>query len=385
MKPTHACNLACTYCYNEDERNKKMTLDTLRAVVDRTCEFVAENVKDRKVDFIWHGGEPMLMGVDFYREVMSYQSLHSHKIHISNVMQTNGLKVNEEWCEFFKEHNWQVSISLDGTKKSHDLTRIHRNGKGSFDSVYDAIQLVKKHKIPLGACLVLSKNNVDNLKEVYSFLKSEELNFNIIPMTYSGEAVNVMSDIGLSPEEYSSAWTELYDYWFYDEETVHCSDFVNKSAGILNKCGADCVAILDCSRSVISVDHNGDVYPCATMSPDPNWLYGNIADSDLITLFASDNANRARNRQSDNNCIHCRWRTNCNGGCMSRADKFFDSINVRDYYCPGLFRIYEHIAKRLSETKQANLEYTPASEQEMKYYSSENRVTKYQRIPIDLL
>lgn len=120
VKPTHACNLACTYCYNEDERNKKMTLDTLRAVVDRTCEFVAENVKDRKVDFIWHGGEPMLMGVDFYREVMSYQSLHSHKIHISNVMQTNGLKVNEEWCEFFKEHNWQVSISLDGTK-SHTI------------------------------------------------------------------------------------------------------------------------------------------------------------------------------------------------------------------------------------------------------------------------
>lgn len=385
VKPTHACNLACTYCYNEDERNKKMTLETLRAVIDRTSEHVVRHIKDRKVDFIWHGGEPMLMGIDFYREVMLFQSTHAKEIHISNVMQTNGTKIDDAWCEFFKTHNWQVSISLDGTKETNDLTRIQRNGKGSFEAVYSAIAQVKKHKIPLGICLVLSKNNVGNLKEVYQFLKDERLNFNIIPMTYSGEAINVIDDIGLSPEEYAKAWTELYDYWFYDEETVHCSDFVNKSAGLLNRCGADCVAIRDCSQSVISIDHNGDVYPCATMSPDPNWLYGNISVHDIPTLFTSEKATIASNRQTDNNCLHCKWRINCNGGCMSRADKFFDSINVRDYYCPGLFRIYEHIAMRLSESDQIDMEYIPATEDEKAYYCSEKRMTKYQQIYVEQL
>ncbi|HDY8068248.1 TPA: radical SAM protein [Vibrio vulnificus] len=379
IKPTHACNLSCAYCYNEDERNKKMTMKTLRSVIERTSEFVISNIKDRKVDFIWHGGEPMLMGIGFYREVMSSQSKYTNKIDISNVMQTNGIKIDDSWCEFFKEHHWQVSISLDGTREVNNLTRIQRNGSGTFDDIYAAIQRVKKHKIPLGICLVLSKNNVGNLREVYQFLKKEGLNFNIIPMTYSGKAINVINDIGLSPEEYAEAWIELYDYWFYDDETVHCSDFVNKSAGVLNRCGADCVGIRDCSRSVISIDHNGDVYPCATMSPDPNWRYGNITEHELPTLFASEKAAVAGRRQPDNNCLHCKWRVNCNGGCMSRADKFFDSIDVRDYYCPGLFRIYEHIAMRLSETGETNLEYVPASEQEKSYYSSINRKTKYQK------
>ncbi|MFA0813691.1 dynobactin maturation radical SAM/SPASM protein DynA [Microbulbifer epialgicus] len=361
IKPTHACNLACTYCYNEDDRTKRMSINTLESTIKNTCEYARAKNESGKVDFIWHGGEPMLVGLDFYKQAIKFQERYKKSLKFENVMQTNGTLIDSRWCDFFVEEKFHVSISIDGVKHVNDVTRINRKGEGSFDNVFEAIQLVKKYQIPLGVCLVLNKINVPHLDEIYDFLRDEQLNFNVIPMTNSGDAVASIGEIGLTPKEYAEGWIKLYDRWFYDERhgSILCSDFANKSAGVLGGRAMDCIGAKNCSMNTVSTDHNGYVYPCATMSPDPEWVYGNINDSSIKELMQSDNAQKALQRKTDEHCLECKWLNVCNGGCISRADKFFGTIDTRDYYCSGLYQIYEHIEGRLREVQDIDLECLP--------------------------
>ena len=258
-----------------------------------------------------------------------------------------------------KENNFLVSISLDRNKKVNDKTRTYRNGKGSFDKVLNGINLVKKHELPLGICLVLNQNTIQNLTETYDFLSNNKLNFNVILLTNSGDAINNMDDIGLLPLEYSTAWIKLYDLWLEDNNNLYASDFINKTSGILRGCSGDCIGSLNCSMGTISTDHHSYVYPCATMSPDPDWVYGNINDNNILNLMKSKNAKKALTRKVDKQCTTYKWQKVCNGECMSRVDKFFGHTSTRDYYCSGLYEIYEHIEKRIKEFDSVDLSYLP--------------------------
>jgi uncharacterized protein len=135
----------------------------------------------------------------------------------------------------------------------------------------------------------------------------------------------------------------MYDRWFYakDEDYVFCTDFVYKSTAILAGRDSDCIGMIQCARGNISIDPDGYVYPCATYSADETWLYGNIVEQDLEVLMQSTAATKANNRVEDPHCTECKWKKVCNGGCPSRAYKFYGTADTRDYYCPSLYKIYE--------------------------------------------
>lgn len=350
VKPTHLCNLACTYCYNDDVREPVMSPATLERVVEQTFTYTRAHAPQRLVSFIWHGGEPTLPGLRFYERVAALQAEHGDGVAYNNSLQTNGTLLDDRWLAFLGEHGYTVSISIDGPADLHDTYRVDRKGRGSFARVQRAIDAVKAAGVPLGVCVVVSRANIDRIEEIYDFLAAQQLRFNVIPLNRSGGAREHYADVGLAADEYAGAWIRMYDRWFdADADYVYCSDFVFKTRAILAGRPADCIGLEQCSDTNISVDPVGDVYPCATLSGTAGTRYGSLVEDDLDVLMAGARAQDHRHRRTDPQCAVCRWQHVCHGGCQARAYKFFGDHHERDYYCPSLFRIYEHVAARLAE------------------------------------
>lgn len=364
VKPTHVCNLDCVYCYNEDERKPRMSAALAARVVDETISFAASERPDCEVDFIWHGGEPLVVGKEFYRDVVATQSRCLAKFpntRVENTVQTNGTLIDEEWVDLFAENNFRVSISIDGPKEINDRTRISKNKSGSFDRILAGIEHLRRKAIPFGVCVVLSKRNIEDVDLIYDFLAKNRLPFNVIPLNRSGAGLSNYVDVGLDELEYAEPWIRLFDRWFYaaSDDYVFASDFVHKSRAILSGEPSDCIGQENCSRYHVSTDPEGRVYPCATLSADSDWCYGNLGDQSMAELLSSDVAVRALRRREDPHCTRCKWRHVCHGGCMSRAVKFFGTHDSRDFYCGSLYRIYEHVAARLREETVFDLTKVP--------------------------
>ncbi|HEX2062732.1 MAG TPA: dynobactin maturation radical SAM/SPASM protein DynA [Thermoanaerobaculia bacterium] len=364
VKPTHLCNLACKYCYNDDVRDPIMTAQTLERTIGQTFEYARRFDGGRTVSFTWHGGEPMIAGRDFYLRAMELEARHAGDVACENVIQTNGTLINDQWIDFFRTAKFSVSISIDGPAALHDRWRVDKMGRGSHHRVLDAIEAVAAAGIPFGVCVVISRANVGHADEIYEFLSTRRLPFNVIPLNRSGSARDNFPDVGLEAEEYADVWIRLYDRWFdAQQDYVYCSDFVYKTRAIMLGKPADCVGLAQCSETNISVDPVGDVYPCASLSGHHDTRYGNIREQDLAEIMESPVARAYRQRAVDEQCSRCKWQHVCHGGCQARAYKFFHEKNRRDYYCPSLFRIYEHIEKRLL-AKAAELRQQPSAAME---------------------
>lgn len=348
IKPTHRCNLDCKYCYNDDVRDPVMRPEVLERVIEQTFSYVREHTPNREVNFIWHGGEPMVAGLPFFELAVELQSRHSGGLRYTNSLQTNGTLFNERWLKFVTERRFEVSISIDGPGPVNDKLRVLRGGQGSFERVFKAIQLVRDAGLPFGVCVVISRSNKDNISEIYQFLTEHRLPFNIIPLNRSGSARENYRDLGLEADEYATAWIELYDRWFDSEEDyVYCMDFVLKTRAVAAGRPADCIGLGRCADSNISVDPVGDVFPCATLSGSEVSRYGSLQTQSLAKLLGGSVAASFQNRRIDDQCRSCKWQHICHGGCPARALKFHDDQHTRDYYCPSLYRIYEHIENKL--------------------------------------
>jgi uncharacterized protein len=351
IKPTHLCNLACSYCFNEDTRAPIMERKTLTRVVEQTFAFCETKPLVTNIDFIWHGGEPMIAGLDFFKIAVDLQSTYSRGAAFHNSLQTNGVLLNPDWVTFLKENKFRVSVSIDGPRHFHDKNRTYLSKRGSFDAVMRGIRLLQEAKIPLGVAVVISRDNKDHTEELYDFLAQERLPFNIIPLTRSGDALVNFNDVGLGPEEYAQPWIKMFDRWLSTSgpNYVYASDFAMKTRAILTGKPQDCIGQKICSTQHISTDPDGNISPCATLSADLEWRYGNILEADLTEIMLTEPAQRAQNRKMDPHCVECKWQHVCHGGCMQRAVKFYGTHNTRDYYCPSLYAIYEHIESKLRE------------------------------------
>ncbi len=351
IKPTHRCNLACKYCYNEDVRKPIMTLDILEKTILETFSYTKKVKEFTSIDFIWHGGEPMLAGLDFYKKVIELQNKYSGDMHYTNILQTNGTLINNKWADFLLNNKFLVSISIDGPKLYHDKNRIDKKGNGSFDRVIASIK--KLHNIGLicGSALVISKANKDYVEEIYDFMVENHIPFNIIPLNKSGNAINEYNELGLMPDEYAEPWIKLYNLWFdaKKDKYIYIADFINKTKSILLGRAADCEGLSQCGNANCSTDPLGDIYPCASLSGISSLIYGNLNQQSLDKIMHSPVARKFRTRQPTYSCTHCKWQYICHGGCQARSYKFFNNDQEhKDYYCPSLYKMYEHVEKKLA-------------------------------------
>ncbi|OCQ53858.1 Anaerobic sulfatase-maturating enzyme [Photorhabdus australis subsp. thailandensis] len=351
IKPTHVCNLSCTYCYNEDIRKPIMTEETLSRVIFETFSYTNHLGCFSGVEFIWHGGEPLIPGIKFYENVLRLQEKYSNGISYINSIQTNGTLLTNKWVNFLSNNDFLVSLSIDGPKELHDANRIDKKGNGSFDRVMSGIRKLNQANQRFGSVLVINKQNKAHVENIYDFMVSEKIAFNVIPMTKSGSAVCSYEDLGLEADEYYEPWIKLYDLWFdaEDDRYTYISDFVRKTQAIMAGRAADCIGMSQCGNANCSTDPLGDIYPCASLSGHPNLIYGNINKSSLLEIMNSNVAKEYRTRKPTKYCNACKWQHVCHGGCQARSYKFFSgNYHERDYYCPSLYKIYEHIEKKLA-------------------------------------
>jgi uncharacterized protein len=226
-KPTGAtCNLACSYCFFLDKAllypnsHFRMTDETLEAYIQQ----VIESHQGSEVTIAWQGGEPTLMGVDFYRKAIHFQEKHRRPgMTFENTMQTNGTLLNEEWCEFFKENNFLIGISLDGPAHLHDAHRVDKGGRPTFDRVMQGLRLLQSHEVEHNILVAVNSVNADYPQEVYQFLRDvakatwiqfipvvERINETGLNLIQEGDHVSTRS---VRPAQFGRFLIQVYEMW----------------------------------------------------------------------------------------------------------------------------------------------------------------------------
>jgi len=294
--------------------------------------------------FAWQGGEPTLMGLDFYKKTVELQKKYaSNGQTISNALQTNAIVLDEQWCSFLNEYNFLVGISLDGPQKYHDHYRLDRAGGGTFERVKRAIELCRKFHVQFNILILLNKFNGDAADEIFDFFLKEKIRFlQFIPCVEKAEDGSGIADFSITPEQYGNFLCRLFDRWLENgPEKISIRLFDS----ILHYClygqHTLCTLSRNCNDYVV-VEHNGDVF-CCDFFVEPRWKLGNIHETPIAELASSEKKRIFARTKSKlaNQCLACRHLDICRGGCMK------DRVAADDYHCTSYFcqsykRFFDH-------------------------------------------
>ncbi|HLD72200.1 MAG TPA: radical SAM protein [Candidatus Nanoarchaeia archaeon] len=364
VKPTKRCNLSCKYCYEDTSRdNKSMDNSTLEKVIFEVLAYNDQAFGNGKfvqeTEFIWHGGEPLLMGKDFFQKIKSLQQEYlsgrtDHKV--KNGVQSNLTLLTPELWTFLRDEDFVVGSSLDGSKEIHDRCRVYQNGEGSYKAVIEAIDYTRptsRSFSPIGVLVVLTKDKLDQISELYHFFKQQRINFDFGQLSVAGKAEENRSSLEVSAEEWGKAIIELFDLWFYDttEPSLYISELVKSAAGVLSGSISSCMFSGNCRQSYISINPNGEVYPCGRFGAEETFKLGNINAQSLAEIMQSPTQNYllSRDIRTIEDCNGCEYKSLCNGGCFYNAYLATGDIFQKDPLCEGYKMVYKHISKRLQE------------------------------------
>lgn len=357
IKPTNECNFACRYCYTEDTAEKgRMNHKTLQ----KTVEQLASLPEKDGIKFIWHGGEPLLMGIDFYKEAIEIQRQVIKGKTVQNSIQTNASLISEEFLDFCAENDFSIGTSMDGPEDIHNLTRIYPDGRGTFQDVWKGIRMIKQRKrLGGGAIVVLSRKNINALEQVYSFFKEYGISFKVNPLINSGRANKHLNDLSIGPAEYGLALVNLFNQWFYEKEDGVDVDPLSGILGsLMTQIPQTCSFGGSCRKDFISIGPQGDVYPCGRFDGVQKYLLGNLTEQNLTEILNSSQNLIMLKRGSETvtGCSSCTHKNLCNAGCMHNAYMKKGEIFDKDYYCASYKILFSHLEKALmNELEEARV------------------------------
>ena len=383
LKPTGAhCNLACKYCYYL-EKNKLYPTAQRHLMSDEMLEqFTREYIEAQtmsQVLFTWHGGEPLLRSIDFYRKALSLQQKYAGGRRIDNVIQTNGTLLTDEWCEFFAQNHWLVGISIDGPQPDHDHYRLTAAGKPSWQKVMQGIKLLKKHGVEWNAMAVVNAYNANHPLEFYRFFKENGCQFlQFTPIverltrhedgrtlaSLADKNEISLSEASVAPEQWGYFLCAIFDEWVRKDvgkifvEIFDCTlaNWMGISPGI-------CAYSKECGHAGV-MEHNGDVYSCDHFV-FPEYKLGNIRDHSLIDMLYGEQQqefSRLKHSSLPRQCKECDMEFACHGECPKNRfmkDKYGDS--GLNYLCPGYYHYYQHVAPYMDYMKQELMSQRPPS------------------------
>lgn len=383
LKPAGAhCNLACKYCYYL-EKNKLYPTAQRHLMSDEMLEqFTREYIEAQTMNqvlFTWHGGEPLLRSIDFYRKALSLQQKYAGGRHIDNVIQTNGTLLTDEWCEFFAQNHWLVGISIDGPQPYHDHYRLTAAGKPSWQKVMQGIKLLKKHGVEWNAMAVVNAYNVNHPLEFYRFFKENGCQFlQFTPIierqtrhedgrtlaSLADKDEIPLSEASVTPEQWGYFLCAIFDEWIRKDvgkifvEIFDCTlaNWMGVSPGI-------CAYSKECGHAGV-MEHNGDVYSCDHFV-FPEYKLGNIRDHSLIDMLYGEQQqefSRLKHSSLPRQCRECDMEFACHGECPKNRfmkDKYGDS--GLNYLCPGYYHYYQHVAPYMDYMKQELMAQRPPS------------------------
>lgn len=383
LKPAGAhCNLACKYCYYL-EKNKLYPTAQRHLMSDEMLEqFTREYIEAQTMNqvlFTWHGGEPLLRSIDFYRKALSLQQKYAGGRRIDNVIQTNGTLLTDEWCEFFAQNHWLVGISIDGPQPDHDHYRLTAAGKPSWKKVMQGIKLLKKYEVEWNAMAVVNAYNANHPLEFYRFFKENGCQFlQFTPIverltrhedgrtlaSLADKDEISLSEASVAPEQWGYFLCAIFDEWVRKDvgkifvEIFDCTlaNWMGISPGI-------CAYSKECGHAGV-MEHNGDVYSCDHFV-FPEYKLGNIRDHSLIDMLYGEQQqefSRLKHSSLPRQCKECDMEFACHGECPKNRfmkDKYGDS--GLNYLCPGYYHYYQHVAPYMDYMKQELMSQRPPS------------------------
>ena len=383
LKPAGAhCNLACKYCYYL-EKNKLYPTAQRHLMSDEMLEqFTREYIEAQTMNqvlFTWHGGEPLLRSIDFYRKALSLQQKYAGGRRIDNVIQTNGTLLTDEWCEFFAQNHWLVGISIDGPQPDHDLYRLTAAGKPSWKKVMQGIKLLKKHGVEWNAMAVVNAYNANHPLEFYRFFKENGCQFlQFTPIverltrhedgrtlaSLADKDEISLSEASVAPEQWGYFLCAIFEEWVRKDvgkifvEIFDCTlaNWMGISPGI-------CAYSKECGHAGV-MEYNGDVYSCDHFV-FPEYKLGNIRDHSLIDMLYGEQQqefSRLKHSSLPRQCKECDMEFACHGECPKNRfmkDKYGDS--GLNYLCPGYYHYYQHVAPYMDYMKQDLMSQRPPS------------------------
>ncbi len=359
-KPTGAiCNLDCSYCFFLDKEAfyPGSSFRMSDEVLDRYIASLIQGHRTRQVTVAWQGGEPTIMGVDFYRRAIAYQEKHKKPgMTFENTMQTNGTLLTDEWCEFFKENDYLIGLSIDGPRELHDANRVDKGGRPTFDKVMRGLRLLQKHGVEFNILTTVNAANEDYPLEVYRFLRDEvgaswmqfipiveRINDDGTTLQQQGHSV---SDKSVAPEQFGAFLNAIFDEWVLrDVGKVFVQTFEAAARSWLGVPAGMCVFSETCGTGV-AIEHQGDVYSCDHFV-EPKYLIGNIRQDSFVDLLSSGFQKKFGNDKRDGlpkYCLECDVRFACHGECpKNRFIETSDGQPGLNYLCAGYKAFFHHI------------------------------------------
>ena len=360
-KPTGAvCNLDCAYCFFLDK--EQFYPDSNFRMSDKLLEqYIKQLIEAHQVDQVtitWQGGEPTIMGLDFYRRAVAIAEKYRRPDMIFlHTMQTNGTLLDDAWCAFFKEHNFLVGVSIDGPQELHDIYRLDKGGKPTFNKVMGGIRLLQKHGVDFNILTTVNRVNGDYPLEVYRFIRDEigadwmqfipvveRLDDNGRSLYQKGSRV---SERSVEPEQFGHFLTTIFDEWVHNDVGqvfVQIFEATLSNWARLDSSGM-CVFNETCGQG-LAIEHNGDLYACDHFV-EPDYFLGNIQETHMIELVAADQQLKFGADKRDTlpqYCRNCDVRFACHGECpKNRFIETPDGEPGLNYLCAGLKQFFHHI------------------------------------------
>ncbi len=359
------CNMDCSYCYYLDKAEiydnvqPTMSLEMLEEYIRQYIE--ANDVP--QVTFCWHGGEPLLAGVEYYRRAMEFIDKYKGDKEIVNTLQTNGLLVNQEWCDFFKQHNFLVGISIDGPKDIHDAYRTNKGGRPTFDQVMAAVELFARTGVEYNTLSVVNNLCEGRGVEIYRFMKSIGSHYmQFLPavehVVDTGEgrrpaivapnsvAGSYMAPWSVSAEGYGRFLNDIFDEWvMQDVGTYFVQMFDVALAQWVGVMPGLCAFGETCGDALV-VEHNGDVYSCDHFVY-PSYKIGNLMEDELWSLLKSQKQFRfGLNKRNTlpSECLRCKLYFACRGECPKhRFGKTSSGEENMNVLCEGFKMFFKHV------------------------------------------
>lgn len=384
VKPNGStCNLSCDYCYylrkNELYPNQpiKMSEDVLESF---TRQYLQSSNKIQ-VEFTWQGGEPTLMGVAFYEKALKLQRKYQpENLVIHNSIQTNGTLLNNDWCNFFKENNFLVGISLDGPRVCHDRYRHDKLGQPTFDAVMRAVDLLHTHQVEFNILTTIHAGNVNQPVQVYEFLKNEAGTkyIQFIPII---ERVNrsgfqegyQVTKRSVTSKKYGEFLIAVFDQWVRkDVGSIFVQIFDAALGAWSGRQPGLCVFCRTCGSALV-MEHNGDIF-CCDHFVQPDHFLGNILLEPLEQLVLSEKQVTFGNQKHSllpDYCLECEYNFICCGGCpKDRIRSTPDGHGGLNILCEGYKAFFSHIDRPMRVMSALVRQNLPPSDIMKAYYHS---------------
>jgi uncharacterized protein len=371
------CNLDCTYCYYLSKETLPQGPATGRMsdeVLELFIQQYIAGVTTDEVIFSWQGGEPTLLGLDFFKQVVALEKQHAKPgQRIQNDLQTNGTLLNEEWCEFLKANRFLVGLSIDGPREIHDHYRVTKGGRPTFDQVFRAAKLLQKYEVPFNTLTCVNRFNGRRPLDVYRFLR-QELNSTYLqfipiveykgfertapqqwdeatlprdgePAARPGQPDSIVTDWSVDPEDWGYFLCRVFDRWLsQDVGKVMVNHFETLVAQHLGMPSQMCVYAENCGKCV-AVENDGSLYSCDHYVYPENRL-GNIRSqplSDLVFSQIQDDFGGAKSQTLPAYCRRCEYLRDCWGECpKNRIIRTPEGEPGLNYLCRGLKKFYAH-------------------------------------------